>query len=394
MEIMVRQHEEEVRQLQKMEAIGRLAGGMAHDFNNILTAILGYGDLLLGKLPADSPLRRNAQEIVRAAERATELSGHLLTFSRKKMFRSETVDINGMLDDISPMISQIAGVNVSVKISKGKEIGNVAGSSGLIQQVLMNLAINGCEAMPAGGLLVIETFSMEMDGDYALRHPDSSPGKYAVLSVSDTGMGMDKDVQAHLFEPFFTTKEAGNGLGLSTAYGIVSQMNGHFSVYSEPGKGTTFKIYFPLCVDAKKVVADRPSLAANISVKRGAETILIVDDQENIRTMACLTLTEQGYKVLEAPDGFAALELGEKHAGTIDMLLTDLVMPGMSGQDLAKKFSSVRGNTRILLMSGYTDTVLSAQNAIEQGAAFLQKPFTASTLILKVREVLDGENGR
>jgi PAS domain S-box-containing protein len=393
MEKAVRQRDVEVRQLQKMEAIGRLAGGMAHDFNNILTAILGYGDLLLGKINNDSPLRKNAEEIVKAAGRAADLASHLLTFSRKKMYRNENIDLNLLVDDTAPMVRQIAGENITVRIAKGAGSPVIDGNSGLLQQVLVNLAINSCEVMPAGGLLVIETDVVTMDGDYSSRHPGALPGEYAVLSVSDTGTGMDEEQKAHLFEPFYTTKESGTGLGLSTAYGIVSQMNGHFSVYSEKGRGTTFKVYFPLSKSILPGAAPRIALTSGGEIARGGtETVLVVEDQEDVKMLACRVLQGAGYRVLSASGGEEALRMALQTEGPIDLLLTDLVMPGMDGQEVASKIALQRPATKILMMSGYTDTVLSARNMIEQGAAFLQKPFTAHRLVEKVREVLDGNS--
>jgi len=387
MEEAIRQRDDEVRQLQKMEAIGRLAGGMAHDFNNIMTAIMGYTDLLINKLEPGSPAWRNAEEIARGANRAAALSTQLLTFSRRQVFKRVTLNLNEILAESEPMFRQLAPPGVELRIAPADGLGGVLGNFGMIQQVLINLVINACEAMPKGGILVIETANVEMDADYSARHAGAPPGPYVVISVSDTGAGMDEKARAHLFEPFFTTKETGTGLGLSTAYGIVLQMGGHFSVYSEPGKGTSFKVYLPRATGpAEKAAAEPPRSTGTV---QGSETILVVEDRDDVREMAVSTLSENGYRILSASSGEEALRVAAECRTPIHLLLTDLVMPGMNGQELALKMAQSIPDLRILLMSDYTDTLLTANRILEQGAAFLQKPFSASTLARKVRGTLD-----
>ena len=383
--------EQQLRQAQKMEAVGRLAGGIAHDFNNLLMVISGYSEFLLERIGADPTLRGHAQEIANAAERATSLTRQLLAFSRKQMLAPKIVDLNGVVTENVKMLTRLIGEDIDLVMVPGPDIGAVKADPGQIEQVIMNLAVNARDAMPHGGKLTIETANVTLDANYARFHAPVKPGDYVMLAISDTGMGMDADTQAHIFEPFFTTKGLkGTGLGLSTVYGIVKQSEGYIWVYSEAGKGTSFKIYLPRFSATGEALATQPALAADADQPSpGHETILLVEDEENLRRLARQSLENQGYTVLEAPDGAAAIQISQAHTGPIHLLLTDVIMPGMNGRELANQISPTRPEMRVLYMSGYTENHIGHNGTLDEGITLLQKPFTLPALKAKVREVLD-----
>ena len=323
--------EQQLRQAQKMEAVGRLAGGIAHDFNNLLMVISGYSEFLLERIGPDPALRGPAQEIANAAERATSLTRQLLAFSRKQMLAPKVVDLNGVVTENLRMLTRLIGEDIDLVMVPGADIGAVKADPGQIEQVVMNLAVNARDAMPQGGKLTIETANVKLDASYARFHSPVKPGDYVMLAISDTGMGMDAETQNHIFEPFYTTKGLkGTGLGLSTVYGIVKQSEGYIWVYSETGKGTTFKIYLPRVSAPIETEAMQPAASAQPGQNR--ETILLVEDEENLRQLTRLSLQNQGYSVLDAADGAAAIRLSQAHKGPIHLLLTDVIMPGMNGR--------------------------------------------------------------
>jgi PAS domain S-box-containing protein len=383
-----KQLEEQFRQAQKMEAVGRLAGGVAHDFNNLLTAIRGYSELLLTAPGADDGMRRDIGEIRKAAERATSLTRQLLAFSRRQVLEPQVLNFNTVVADVGKMLRRLIGEDVELATALDPAVGRVKADPGQLEQVLVNLAVNARDAMPQGGKLTIETANVELDQVYARRHVPAPPGSYVLLTVSDTGCGMDAETQARVFEPFFTTKEVGKGtgLGLSMAYGIVKQSGGYIWVYSEPGLGSTFKIYLPRVEEAAETAA---SSAPRAAPSGGSETILLVEDDEGVRTFARQILERAGYTLLEARDGNEALVIGERHAGPIALMLTDVVMPGKRGREVAQCLAAIRPDTRVLYMSGYTDNAIGNHGILDPGTAFLSKPFTADALMHKVREVLD-----
>jgi PAS domain S-box-containing protein len=385
-----REKEEQLRQAQKMEAVGRLAGGIAHDFNNLLTAINGYSDLTLRRLPEGDPLRRNVEEVRRAGERAAGLTRQLLAFSRKQVLQPVVLDLNAVIAEMGRMLQRLIGEDVELRTTLDPQLGSVVADPGQIEQVIMNLAVNARDAMPSGGKLTVETGNVYLDEEYAARHVAVRPGAYAVLSVSDTGSGMDGATQARIFEPFFTTKELGKGtgLGLSTVYGIVKQSGGNIWVYSEVGVGTTFKIYLPRAASGSEEYRRGAEAEGTAG---GRETILLVEDDEMVRSMTRIILSEHGYRVLEAANGAAALSLCERNEEPIRLLLTDVVMPGMSGRELADRLARTRPEVRVLFMSGYTDDAIVHHGVLDAGVAFLQKPFTPDALARKVRGVLDEE---
>jgi PAS domain S-box-containing protein len=383
----LRESEEQLRLSQKMEAVGRLAGGIAHDFNNLLTVINGYGDLLLRKL-GDDQLRRKAQEIKKAGERASSLTRQLLAFSRKQVLQPKVLDLNAVVTNVAQMLQRLIGEDLQLVLSLNAALRQVKADPGQLEQVLMNLVVNARDAMPTGGKVIVETANVELSGEYASRHRAVQSGAYVMLAVSDNGHGIDLETQKHIFEPFFTTKELGKGtgLGLSTVYGIVKQSGGNIWVYSEPGHGTTFKIYLPRVNEAIKLEKDCP---AHTSLPKGSETILLVEDELMVRNIARETLEMNGYKVLEAANGSEALSISGPYGETIDLLLTDVVMPGMSGKELAGLLSSSRPETKVLYMSGYTEDAIVHHGVLEEGILFLEKPFVPDALALKVREVLN-----
>jgi PAS domain S-box-containing protein len=384
--------EQQLRQSQKMEAVGRLAGGIAHDFNNLLMVISGYCEFLLEKIGPDAVLRAPAQEIANAAERATSLTRQLLAFSRKQMLAPKVLDLNAVVTENLKMLTRLIGEDIDLVMVPATELGPVKADPGQIEQVILNLAVNARDAMPHGGKLTIETSNVTLDESYARYHAGVRPGEYVMLAISDTGSGMDADTQSHIFEPFFSTKGTkGTGLGLSTVYGIVKQSGGYIWVYSEPGKGTTFKVYLPRIVELADFAAVQPTDTASLAQAHPDETILIVEDETNLRRMAKQYLENQGYTVLEAADGAAALQICVAHAGRIHLLLTDVIMPGMNGRELAQRFFEQRPDTKVIYMSGYTENAIGTNGTLDVGITLLQKPFTLQALRQKVREVLDAE---
>jgi len=381
--------EQQLRQSQKMEAVGRLAGGIAHDFNNLLMVMSGYCEFLLERVGSDQQLREPAQEIANAANRATSLTRQLLAFSRKQLLTPKVLDLNAIVTENFRMLDRVIGEDVELAIVPGADLGMVKADPGQIEQVIMNLAVNARDAMPHGGKLIIETSNVSLDEAYARLHGAVAPGEYVMLCVSDTGTGMDFETQSHIFEPFFTTKgPKGTGLGLSTVYGIIKQSGGYIWVYSEPGEGTSFKVYLPRVTSAGEVAVIHPPIAA-AAVQRRNETILLVEDEDNLRNMARLYLEREGYTVLEAPDGAAAIQLASAHPGPIHLLLTDVIMPGMNGRELANYISPRRPEMKVLYMSGYTENAIVHNGTLDAGITLLQKPFTLPVLKATVRKMLD-----
>ncbi len=385
--------EAQLRQSQKMEAIGQLAGGIAHDFNNMLTVINGYGELMLLSLPIGEPHRVSVEQIREAGERAATLTRHLLAFSRKQVLQPKVLDLNAVVANMDTMLQRVISADIDLLTILSPGLASVKADPGQIEQILMNLVVNARDAMPEGGRLTIETADVVLDSDYARRHVDVSPGRYIMLAVSDAGCGMDKKTQARIFEPFFTTKEEGKGtgLGLSTVYGIVKQSGGNIWVYSEPGRGTTFRIYLPRIEEAAEAV--EPDKAPE-PLPTGSETILLVEDEAGVRNLAKKILETYGYKVLDAAEGEDAFRLSGQHKGLIHLMVTDMVMPEMSGRELADRLKPSRPNMKVLFMSGYTDKAMLHQGELDPGMAFLQKPFTPQTLARKVREVLGAPTKR
>ncbi|HEX5855033.1 MAG TPA: ATP-binding protein, partial [Thermoanaerobaculia bacterium] len=385
--------EEQLRQSQKMEAVGRLAGGIAHDFNNLLTVIGGYGELLLNAVPRGDPNREPLEEIVAAGERAASLTRQLLAFSRKQILMPELLDLNSIVAGMDKMLRRLIGEDVDFVTRLDTSAGRVRADPGQLEQVIMNLAVNARDAMPRGGKLTIETANADLDEVYARRHAPVATGPYVMLAVSDTGVGMDAETQARIFEPFFTTKEKGKGtgLGLSTVFGIVNQSGGNVWVYSEPGKGTTFKIYLPRVEEAPMPHETPSGLYSSV---QGTETILVVEDEVSIRTLARKVLESVGYRVVEAKSGPEALELVRRSGDPIHLLLTDLVMPEMAGTELASRLLESRPELRILYMSGYSDDAVVRHGLLDHRHHFLPKPFTPQVLLRKVREVLEAPEER
>ena len=383
-----KQLEQQLWQSQKMDALGSLAGGVAHDFNNVLTAILGYADLVLLDLAPDSPHRKDLEEISRSAQRAGDLTRQLLTFSRRQPIEPRTLNLNEVVADTDKMLRRLIGQEVELVTVLAPNLGTVRADPGQIHQVLLNLAVNARDAMPDGGILTIETHEMEVDGQYAQEHVDAQPGAYVLLAVSDTGTGMDAATRERVFEPFFTTKEKGKGtgLGLATVYGIVRQHGGHIALYSEVGRGTTFKIYLPRAAEAAAEPERRKRPA---ETRGGTEMILLVEDEAPVRDFVHSALKRAGYRILAAADGDEALRLEATCPDQIDLLLSDGMMSGIRVPEMVAAFRKRRPNTRVLLMSGYAQEAFIRQGLMVAGGAFLQKPFTAAGLVSKVREVLD-----
>jgi two-component system, cell cycle sensor histidine kinase and response regulator CckA len=380
--------QEQLTQARKMEAVGRLAGGIAHDFNNLLTVMLGRSQLLLRRLGAQDPVRADIELMEQTADRAAELTRQLLAFSRKQVLQPAVLDLSAVVANLAEMLRRLVGEDIALVTALDPALGRVKADPGQIEQIVMNLAANARDAMSKGGRLTLETANAELDAAYARHHVDVRPGPHVMLAVSDTGVGMTPETQAHIFEPFFTTKGPGHGtgLGLATVYGIVKQSDGHVWVYSEPGRGTTFKIYLPRVEEAVDPSAARPGLP---EPAQGHETILLVEDERAVRDLARDVLRAHGYTILEAQHGREALLISEQHAGPIHLLLTDVVMPEMSGRELANRLAPLRPTMPVIYMSGYTDTAVVHHGVLDPGTTFLQKPFTPDALARKIRQVLD-----
>jgi PAS domain S-box-containing protein len=377
--------EEQLRQSQKMEAIGGLAGGIAHDFNNLLGVIIGFSEIQLEQLGPADPTRKSIQEILKAAKRAATLTRQLLAFSRRQVLEPRVVDLNALVSEMQKLLLRLIGEDVQLVTAFDPHLGHVKVDPGQIDQVMMNLVVNARDAMPQGGKITIETRNIELDEAYGPTHAGAPSGRYVMLAVSDTGLGMDPETRARIFEPFFTTKERGTGLGLATVYGIVKQSGGYIWVYSEPANGTTFKIYFPR-VDAPP---SAEPLEARPAPLVGSETILLVEDDDGLRELISAFLQTGGYVVLEAARAQHALELARRHAAPIHLLVTDVIMPDMNGRALAESLVAVRPEVEVLFMSGYTDDTIVRHGVLEQNVAFLQKPFSRDAFLRKVRETLD-----
>jgi PAS domain S-box-containing protein len=380
--------EEDFRQAQKMEAVGRLAGGVAHDFNNLLTIISGYAQLTQDFLGPESQLRPYMDEILKAGDRAGGLVRRLLAFTRRQSMEPQVLDLNSIVKGMEKMLRRLIGEDIEIVTILPPGLGAVRSDPAQLEQVLINLSVNARDAMPNGGKLIIETANVDLDQAYADTHLAVTPGPHVMLAVSDTGSGMDAHTRAHIFEPFFTTKEKGKGtgLGLATVYGIIKQSGGNVWVYSEPGLGTNFKIYLPRVVAS---VGPPPPKLIRASQPQGSETILLVEDEEGIRSLVLGILRARGYTVLEADRPHEALKISKKFEGPIHLLFTDVVMPQMSGREVAAQISAARPNTKVLYMSGYTDHAIAHHGVLNPGVPFLQKPFTPEALTQKVREVLD-----
>ncbi|MCI0487429.1 MAG: response regulator [Blastocatellia bacterium] len=388
-DITERKHlEQQFLQSQKMESIGRLAGGIAHDFNNLLTAIMGYSQMILARLKESDPMREEVQEIERASRRAASLTSQLLAFSRKQILQPKVLDLNIVVANMEKMLLRLISEDIELVTKLDASLGRVKVDPGQIEQVMVNLAVNARDAMPKGGKLIVETTNVELDEGYARKHMAVRPGPYVMLAISDTGSGMDEETQSRIFEPFFTTKEQGKGtgLGLSTVYGIVEQSGGNIWLYSEPGRGTTFKVYLP-CIDEPAGTLD--AHASAVESFRGSETILLVEDDEAVRKLTRQILEMNGYTVLEAGNAGEALAVCQQHTEPIDLMITDVVMPGMSGHELAERLALTGRELKVLYMSGYTDNAIVRHGIMDEDTTFLQKPFTPDSLARKAREVLE-----
>jgi CheY-like chemotaxis protein len=373
-----------------MEAVGRLAGGVAHDFNNLLTVIISYAELLLREQLPDETFRSDLEQIRKAADGAAALTKQLLAFSRQQVVQPRAVRLEDVITTAESLLRRMLGEDISLHLNLNEAPATVMIDPGQLEQVLLNLAANARDAMPTGGELTLETDVVFLDEDYTRLHYPATPGTYAVVSVSDSGIGMDKETQARIFEPFFTTKEIGRGtgLGLAMVYGIVKQAGGFIWVYSEPGNGSTFRLYFPI-VDKAPEHIDRP--AESMDVLGGSESVLIIEDSAIVRSLAADILNRYGYRTIEAPGSKEALEWVASHEGTIDLILTDVVMPELSGREVATRLLKVRPHARVLFMSGYAQDAVLRHGVLTAGVAYIQKPFTPSQLARKVREVLDSE---
>lgn len=383
----LRQKEEQLLQSQKMEAVGRLAGGVAHDFNNLLTVILAYGDLLLSESPEDAPHREELREMCDAAERAAALTRQLLAFSRKQVLQPQVLDLNQVVHRLEKLLGRVLGEDIQIITRLSAEVHSVSADPVQVDQILVNLAVNARDAMPKGGKLIVETANVVFDDDYVQAHSEVARGPHVMLAVTDTGVGMDAETRAHLFEPFFTTKELGRGtgLGLSTVYGIVRQSGGNIWVYSELGRGTTFKIYLPAHLEAPHVVEPRPTEPAPA---HGTETVLVVEDEPKVRGLVVRVLESSGYRVLAAGDADEALKMSEEFEGPIDLLISDVVLPGTGGPQLANELNRQRPSLRILFTSGYTDKAIAQQGVLAPGALLLEKPIRPKSLLREVKRAL------
>jgi PAS domain S-box-containing protein len=384
----VRHLEDQLRHSQKLEAVGRLAGGIAHDFNNVLTAINGYSDLTLERLPLQDSIRPNIEEIRRAGERAASLTQQLLAFSRKQVMQPRVINLNTILAEIDNMLRRLLGEDIQLQVRLAPDLGQLKADPGQIEQVILNLAVNARDAMPDGGQLTLETSNTTLDDEYARMHEAVVPGRYVLFTVTDSGCGMDSATQSRIFEPFFTTKEQGKGtgLGLATVYGIVQQSGGSVWVHSELGQGSTFKIYLPVCRDSAEAAG--PASAGGRSLT-GTETVLVVEDEPAVRTFVRLVLAGNDYHVLEATNGKQALEVSQHHPGEIQLMVADVVMPEMGGQRLAAKLAALRPRMKVLYLSGYTENAIVRHGILNSKSTFLRKPFTVEALLQKVRQALD-----
>jgi two-component system cell cycle sensor histidine kinase/response regulator CckA len=378
--------EDQFRQAQKMEAIGRLAGGVAHDFNNLLTVITGYGEMVLASLPATDPVCDLIGQMVGAGNRAAGLTRQLLAFSRKALLEPRVLNLRVLVADLDKMLRRIIGEDIQLTIAADPDLGAVKADPGLVEQVILNLVVNARDAMPQGGQLTLELRNVELDEIRARNYPDARPGPHVVLTIRDTGCGMDEATLARIWEPFFSTKGSlGTGLGLATVHGIVKQSGGHVAVTSEVGQGTTFAIYLPR-VQERPSGTTRPDPAA---MPRGSETVLLVEDEDGVRTLARHVLQGCGYTLLDACNGAEAVRIAEKQEGPIHLLVTDVVLPGLGGREVAERLAGTRPDLKVLFLSGYTDDVVVRHGILEARVAFLQKPFGPASLAAKVREVLD-----
>ena len=387
-DISERRHLElQLRQSQKMEAVGRLAGGVAHDFNNLLMVIKGHTELMLNTLSPSDPLARKIGQIDRSADRATTLTRQLLAFSRLQVLQPQVINLNSVVEEMGKLLPRLIGEDIELILRPNQKVGTIRADASQMEQVIMNLAVNARDAMPGGGKLLIETSNCDLDQAYTSSHPLMKPGSYVLLDVTDTGTGMDEETQAHIFEPFFTTKEKGKGtgLGLATVYGIVKQSGGFIWVYSELGKGTSFKIYLPR-LDEAEVRAGTPKISAEIPV--GTETVLLSEDEQDVREIAREFLESGGYKVIEAKNGQEAVELAAKHRGQIDLLVTDMVMPGMTGQDLAVRLQQEHPGLAVVFMSGYSEHAATEMANADPSVRLMTKPFSRSAILRTVREIL------
>ena len=382
--------EKQLRMAQKMEAIGRLSGGIAHDFNNLLGVIMGYSQVMKRSLGPAHSSYEHAEEIEKASQRAVSLTRQLLAFSRQQVLEPAILNLNALVSDMEKMLPRLIGEDIKLNLILAPTLGQVKADQGQIEQVVMNLAVNARDAMPGGGKLIIQTANVELDVAYTLEHPGSKPDRYVMLAVTDTGIGMDPETQAHIFEPFFTTKERdkGTGLGLATVYGVVKQSGGYIAVDSEKGKGASFSVYLPRVEQAVAVPEASPAKTLTL---QGSETILLVEDAEPLRKLAHMFLKDNGYQVLTAADGEEALQVARQHAAPIQLLLTDVVMPGINGRVLAERLAPWQLGMKVLYMFGYTDSFIAGHGVLEAGTHLLHKPFTEEALMRKVREVLDAK---
>jgi hypothetical protein len=379
--------EEQLLHSQKMEAVGRLAGGVAHDFNNMLTVISGYNRMILDELSTLDPLRGYAEEVLKAADRAGALTNQLLSFSRRQIMQPRVLNVNSLVTQTQKMLQRVIGEDIELVLHLEAGVGNIRADPGHVEQAIVNLAVNARDAMPLGGRLTIETSDVVLDENYARTHMGVKPGDFTMIAVSDSGTGMDAETRRRIFEPFFTTKEKGKGtgLGLATVYGMVKQTGGDIWVYSELGQGTTFKLYFPRVAEA---VSDSGGGEAAAARRSGGETILVVEDEKAVRDLTVRILQQLGYTILTAGNGEEALEISRAHAGAIDLLLTDVVMPNMSGRQLADNLQAGRPDTKVLYLSGYTENTVVHHGVLDAGVDFLPKPYSRENLARKLREVL------
>jgi PAS domain S-box-containing protein len=383
----LRHNEEQLRQAQKMEAVGRLAGGVAHDFNNILTAIIGYGEVLQRTIDPSNVMSDHVKKILHAASRAAGLTRQLLAFSRKQVVTPKILDLNVVISESNQLLRRLIGEDIDLMFIPDPAISSVRADRSQVEQIVMNLAVNARDAMPRGGRLVIETSNVEVSEAEAAQQDGAHAGAHVMMQVTDTGIGMNKEVLAHLFEPFFTTKEHGTGLGLSTVYGVVKQNGGHLQVFSTPGKGTIFRIYLPQIDADHEESRLLPIISGNAL---GTETILLAEDEESVRALAVDALRSHGYTVLEAHDGADALAAAQRHRGSIHLLVTDMVMPKISGRELSEKLTQARPDLRVLFITGYTEDALSAHAVPRDNVMMLHKPFSINALVHRVREILEG----